>query len=178
MTLALFSIISILTLLLIFFIVKYQGAQKEVNEARLVSRKTQRHANQLNSSKDVLAQTWQNALISRLHSAQKRAVLGEQDFAVLELLFCGFSDLLHGCLNESKTMEESLKAYLQDKDIVLQDVKEVVKKFPQDIRLSWSKNTAEGLIIAFTKISERIDPTQQQAKKVTGSENTEQTAEN
>lgn len=173
-----FAVVSVLVLLLVFFIIKLQSSQKEISLLRLQSKKSLRHSNQINASKDILALTWQHTLLSRLHSGLKRASVSEQDGKVLETLFAGFSDLLHLCINEGSTLEEALIKYLSNKEgLVLQDVKEVVKKYPQDIRLAWSKNNVEGLIVTFTKLSERIDPTLSPAVKKASPNNKTESSE-
>lgn len=172
MTVAFFSIVAALTMLLIFLVIRLQNSQKLVNDLKFQTKKNQRQVSQLNTGKSILALTWQATLLSRLQASRKRASVSEQDGMVLELLFAGFSELLENCLNEGDTLEESMNKYLVDKpDVNLQAVKDVVKKFPQDIRLAWSKNNAEGLILSFTKISERIDPlSMKQAKDQSVSE--------
>lgn len=159
MTVAFFTIVAALTMLLIFLVIRLQNSQKVINNLKFQTKKTQRQVSHLNTGKSVLALTWQATLLNRLQASRKRALVSEQDGSVLELLFAGFSELLESCLNEGDTLEESITKYLSDKpDVDLQAVKDVIKKFPQDIRLAWSKNNAEGLILSFTKISERIDP--------------------
>jgi hypothetical protein len=153
-----FGVIAALTLLLIFLFIKLQSSQKEVAQLRIEARKTLRHVGHVTASKDMLALTWQNTLVNRVIAAQKRALLSEQDAKVLGVVSEGFSDLLYGCLNEGRTLEEGLLRHIEDKDITLQDVKDVIKKYPKEVRLAWTKNNAEGLIVSFTKLSEMLVP--------------------
>ena len=175
-----FGVIAALTLLLIFLFIKLQSAQKEAAQLRIEARKTLRHVGHVTASKDMLALTWQSTLLSRVSTAQKRALLSEQDANVLTILFQGFSDLLHGCLNEGHTLEEGLVRYLADKDISVQDVKDVIKKYPKEVRLSWTKNNAEGLIVSLTKLSEMLVPkkkkSQQESTEDDNGEATKQSA--
>lgn len=159
-----FGVIAALTLLLIFLFIKLQSSQKEANILRLEIRKTSRHVSQVTASKDALALTWQNTLINRLDAAHKRGLVNEQDANVLRTLFEGFSDLLHGCLNQGNTVEEGLIKYLADTELSVQDVKDVIKKYPKEVRLAWTKNNAEGLIVALTKLSEMLAPTKKTVK--------------
>jgi hypothetical protein len=55
--------------------------------------------------------------------------------------------------------------YLADQEVSVQDVKDVIKKYPKEVRLAWTKNNAEGLIVSLTKLSEMLVPTKKNAKQ-------------
>lgn len=157
---ALFSIIAILTLLLIFMFVKNQQHYKAIEDLRNQLKRSTRHLNNVALSTNVLTAGTQTNLLKRLNAAHKRGFVSEQDASVLNHIFLEFETIVARCLEKGFTLEEAIKEMLQGQELTLQEVKDTIKKFPKEVRLAWSKNTVDGFILATQNISEQLMPTE------------------
>ncbi|WP_287010835.1 hypothetical protein [Alteromonas sp.] len=81
-----------------------------------------------------------------------------------------FSTIVMNCCEKGDSLEESLKKALSNEEISLEGIQLVVKDLPSNLRMLWSKNTADGFIAfcqAVTSVKSSSDPQDAgQAKKV------------
>ncbi|MFC3095427.1 hypothetical protein DRW07_16340 [Alteromonas sediminis] len=153
-----FGVIAVLTLLLIYFVIKNQQANTEIRELKSIARRTNRQLAVVSGSTTMLTAGMQVTLQKRLQAAHKRGFVSEGDAKVLNHLFIEFENVIKACFQKGQTVEEALSELLAGEDVSLEDVKAVVKKYPKEVRLAWSKNTAEGFILSMTKMSELFTP--------------------
>ena len=148
-----FACFAALFVLLIFFGFKIQNLQKQLALSQNSLKATVRRVNDTNSSMVTLAQQIQSFLNERLESSHKRGLINSKHFEVLHPLFDKISAVAVYCMDKGMSVEEALNATLQESEITLEQVREVIKVQPNDVRLAWSKNTIDGFILACKGLS-------------------------
>ena len=143
-----FSIIGILSLVLIYFVLRSQNAQRELILARSSARTSTKRVNQAFKHIMVLANEQQKEMLIKLQAAHSKGLIKTGDFQRLEVLFAQFTTIVMLCSEKGASVEAALKATLKKEEINLQDVREVVKNMPTEVRMNWSKNTCEGFVNA------------------------------
>lgn len=151
-----FSIIGILSLLLIYFVLRLQNAQRELILARSNARASTKRANQAFRHIMALANEQQNEMLTKLESAHTKGLMKTTDYQRLAVLFAQFTTIVMLCSEKGASVEEAINAALKKQEMTLQDVREVVKNMPNDVRMSWSKNTCDGFVNACAAITRTL----------------------
>lgn len=152
------ALIAILTMMLIFLITKNQQVRSHARELQGRIRQQSRAYKLINNASKILINTTQTTLIQKLQAAYKRGIISESDANILKHLLVEFNTLLDLCIHKGTTLEEALGYVNSQSEISVEDISNLMRTYPQDVRLAWSKNNAEGLIIAMTKISALFMP--------------------
>lgn len=143
-----FSIIGILSLLLIYFVLRFQNAQRELILVRSNARTSAKRANQAFRHIMALANEQQNEMVAKVEAAHTKGLMKTTDYQCLAVLFSQFTTIVMRCSEKGASVEEAINAALKKEQMTLQDVREVVKNMPNDVRMSWSKNTCDGFVNA------------------------------
>lgn len=141
-----FGIIGLLLLLLIFFVLRTQNLQKELTLSRHSNKQSNSKANYAYRNLVLVTEALEKNLTQRLQSLYKsRLITQEQHNSLLPLMTC-FASIVMNCCEKGDTLEESLKKVLTDEDPSLEGIQLVVKELPSNLRMLWSKNTADSFI--------------------------------
>ena len=63
------------------------------------------------------------------------------------------------------SFEESLNKVLLNEEVTLEEIREVVKALPSNIRMVWAKNTADGFIAFCQTVTATVNGTTAKAQK-------------
>ncbi|MDC8831823.1 hypothetical protein [Alteromonas gilva] len=148
-----FAIFAALVVLLVFFGFKIQNLQKQLLISENNLRANTRRMNHASGSMVVLSQQIQSFLLERLESSHKRGLISNKPFEVLHPMFEKISAVAVYCMDRGMSVEEALKTALKDSEVTLEQLREIVKEQPSDIRMAWSKNTLDGFIVACKGLS-------------------------
>ncbi len=148
-----FAVFAALVTLLVFFGFKIQNLQKQLLISQNSLKSTSRRMNNANSSMVVLSQQIQGFLIERLESSHKRGLISNKPFEVLHPMYEKISAVAVYCMEKGMSVEEALKTALKDTEVTLEQLREIIKEQPSEIRMAWSKNTLDGFIIACKGLS-------------------------
>ncbi|MAJ69220.1 MAG: hypothetical protein CBB67_016660 [Alteromonadaceae bacterium TMED7] len=148
-----FASFAALILLLIFFGLKVQNLQKQLQLCQNSLKATSRRISDANGSMVVLSQQIQSFLAERLDASHKRGLVNAKHYETLQPMFEKISAVAVYCMEKGMSVEEALNAALQDGEVTLEQLREVIKVQPSDIRMAWSKNTLDGFIIACRGLS-------------------------
>ncbi|GGW85254.1 hypothetical protein [Alteromonas halophila] len=143
-----FSIIGVLSLVLIYFVLRFQNAQRELILTRTNARVSAKRATNAYRYIMALASEQQHELLSKLESANTSGLIKTTDYQRLQVLFSHFSTIVMFCSEKDATVEEAINSALKKEEINLLDVREVIKNMPNDVRMSWSRNSCESFIAA------------------------------
>ncbi len=163
MMIGLFSIIAILVIMLIFFVLRGQTMQRELALTRQTAKSNAKKVNYAYTSLVVVTNNLQQIFVSRVEKAHQRGLISEDQYGVLSILANQYSRIVMDCCEKDATVEEALKKSLSKTAVSMEDVKEVVKVFPSEVRLAWSKNTPDGLTAAMNNISQYINGKQKKS---------------
>lgn len=149
-----FGIISVLVLLLIYFVLRAQNFQRQLALSNHNVRSSTKRANYAYNNLVMISNELQQVFMARLESNHKRGMIGSGDYQILSALFSCFSTIVMECCEKEATVEEALNKVLMKLDFEMEDLKNCIKEQPSDIRVAWSKNTVDGFIAACNKISQ------------------------
>lgn len=165
MMIGLFSIIAILVIMLIFFVLRGQNMQRELTLTRQSAKSNAKKINYAYTSLVVVTNTLQQIFVSRIEKAHQRALITEDQYGILAILVNQYSRVVMDCCEKNATVEEALKKSLSKTAVSLEEVKDIVKEFPSEVRLSWSKNTPDGFTAAINNISQYINGKQKKSSQ-------------
>jgi len=146
MILVAFGIIGLLTLFLIYFVLRIQNLQRELALTRHSVKQSNSKVNYAYHNLVLVTDALEKAYISRIESAFKSKLIEQNQYNALHALMRNFSTVVMLCNEKGATLEEALKKALASESTSFEDVIEVVKALPSNVRMAWSKNTADGFI--------------------------------
>ena len=146
MILVAFGIIGLLTLFLIYFVLRIQNLQRELALTRHSVKQSNSKVNYAYHNLVLVTDALEKAYTSRIESAFKSKLIEQNQYNALLALMRNFSTVVMLCNEKGATLEEALKKALASESTSFEDVIEVVKALPSNVRMAWSKNTADGFI--------------------------------
>lgn len=159
-----FSVIGILILALIYFVLRAQNLQKELAFSRHTNKQTNSKINYAYHNLVMVTDALEKSLSSRIESAYKSRLINQEQYNALSPLMRNFSTIVMTCCEKGDSLEESLNKVLANEDITLEVIKEVVKALPGNIRMAWSKNTADGFIAFCQAVTASVTGTTKSSK--------------
>ena len=81
-----------------------------------------------------------------------------------------FSTIVMTCCEKGMSFEESLNKVLLNEEVTLEEIREVVKALPSNVRMVWAKNTADGFIAFCQTVTATVSGTTAKAQKEPSSE--------
>lgn len=160
-----YSIVGILVLLLIYFVVRGQGVQRELAVTRNGMRVNAKKAHLAATNLLLVSNELQRVYLGRVETAQRKGVISTGNYTVLSILMRNFSRIIMDCSEKGATVEEALTHALNTEDISLDDVKEYIKTCPSEVRMPWVKNTPSGFVSACNSLTQNLMGTEKPANK-------------
>ncbi|WP_246223139.1 hypothetical protein [Alteromonas profundi] len=143
-----FSVIGFLILIVGYMALRMQNMQKEITLSRSSAKQNNSKASHAYRTLVMVTEALGKNLATRIDNAFKRHLITQQQHLVLMLLMSNFSNIVMQCSEKSATVEEALSRILKTETLSFVDIQDVIKEMPSNIRVAWSKNTAEGFIAA------------------------------
>ncbi|WP_414829193.1 hypothetical protein [Alteromonas sp. H39] len=157
------SIIAVLVIMLIFFVLRGQNMQRELALTRQTAKTNAKKVNYAYTSLVVVTNNLQQIFVSRVEKAHQRALISEDQYGVLAILANQYSRVVMDCCEKEATVEEALIKSLKKTPLTIEEVKDIVKEFPSEVRMAWSKNTPDGFTAAMNHISQYINGKQKKS---------------
>lgn len=141
-----FGVIGLLLLTLIYFVLHAQNLQKELALSRHSTKQSNNKVTHAYRNLVLVTDALEKNLTFRIESAFKSRLINQAQYDVLHTLMRNFSTIVMTCCEKGFSFEESLNKVLAYEEITMEDIKEVVKELPSNVRMVWSKNTSDGFI--------------------------------
>ena len=154
-----FGVIGLLILLLIYFVLRAQNLQKELALLRHSNKQTNSKVTYAYRNLVLVTDALEKNLTSRIESAYKSRLIDQVQYQALHPLMQNFSTIIMACCEKGMSLEESLNKALLNEDVSLEDIREVVKALPGNVRMVWSKNTADGFIAFCQMVTATVNGT-------------------
>ncbi|MCW8091194.1 hypothetical protein [Alteromonas sp. ASW11-130] len=154
MLLGLFSIMGVLVIALIYFVLRAQTYQRELSLVRSTAKSNAKKVNIAYTNLVMLTNELQSVFTQRLEVANSKGLLTGGNFTAAKVVIKNFSNVIMDCCEKGNTVEEAITRRLKNDSVSLIDVKNFIKEQPNDVRMSWSKNTPEGFITACNNFSQ------------------------
>lgn len=152
-----FGVIGFLVLGLIYFVVRQQAMQTELNNLRHSLKSLDKQSRFSLSALVMLSGQLQKTYQLRLDSLQKHALIGADDYKFASFIISQVESVIMQCCEKSATVEEALTKQLANTEMEMEQINQYIAKQPSEIRVPWCKNTIGGFIAACHNItSERV----------------------
>jgi hypothetical protein len=141
-----FGVIGVLILLLIYFVLRAQNLQKELILSRSSNKQSNSRVNYVQRNLVLVTDALEQNLLQRLQSLYKSRLINQDQYNALLPLMTHFSTIVMNCCEKGDSLEESLTKALSNEEMSIEGLQLVVKELPSNLRMLWSKNTADGFI--------------------------------
>lgn len=147
------GVIGFLVLVLIYFVVKTQTLQRQLNGYRSQAKAAGTKAKFALSTLDGLASEIKKHMLNQLESAKRRNLIAGEDYERTFAIFSGFEYVVMLCCDHNATVEEALKKSLERSPVSFEDVTQYIAKQPNEVKLPWSKNHVGSYVAACHNIA-------------------------
>lgn len=152
-----FGVIGFLVLGLIYFVVRQQAMQTELNNLWHSLKSLDKQSRFSLSALVMLSGQLQKMYQGRLDSLQKHALISADDYKYASFIISQVETVIMQCCEKSATVEETITRQLASTEMEIEQINQYIAKQPSDIRVPWCKNTIGGFIAACHNItSERV----------------------
>ena len=160
-----FGVIGLLILFLIYFVLRAQNLQKELALLRHSNKQTNNKVTSAYRPLVLVTDALEKNLTARIESAYKSRLIDQTQYNALHPLMRNFSTIVMACCEKGMSFEESLNKVLLNEEVTLEEIREVVKALPSNVRMVWSKNTADGFIAFCQTVTATVSGTTAKAQK-------------
>ena len=143
-----FSIIGILVLIIIFLVFKIQMLNRQITQSKSLAKQHSQNANYAYLNLSVTAKSLQSIFLQRLETAANKGLISEKDKAVLFLILSSSSKIVFENCEKHRSIEEGLTLALRNSELTMEDIKAYMQEQPNDVRMSWVQNSADGFVRA------------------------------
>jgi hypothetical protein len=143
-----FGIIGCLVLALIFFVLRVQNIQSELNKAKFELKALQKHTKFSLSSIMLMSKQLTHSYRLKLEAMRRHGVLNGDDLTVVQFIVENVEYVVMQCCEKHATVEEALKESLESLSLEMTTIHQYIARQAVDVRVPWSKNTLDGYLAA------------------------------
>lgn len=152
-----FGVIGFLILILIYFVVRQQSMQAELNKLRIQMKSLDSQSKFSLSALVMVSGQMQKIYQVRLDNLQKHALMSNDDHRLASFIISQVEFVIMQCCEKRATVEEALHKGLASTDLDMETINKYIAKQPSEIRIPWCKNTVGGFVAACHNLtSERV----------------------
>ena len=143
-----FGVIGFLVLILIYFVVRNQSLQTELNQIKHALRSMDAQSKFSLNALVMLSGQMQRNYLARLNNLQKHALINNDDFEIASFILNQVEMVIMQCCEHKSTVEEAINKAVDNSTYNIEQINQFIAKQPSEIRVSWCKNTVGGFISA------------------------------
>lgn len=143
-----FSISGLLLLSLIYSVLRFQAAQKEIKILKYQVKSLDAHSRFSLSALLLLSAQLQRIYIARLENLQAHALIHPDDFAIAKFIISQVEFIIVECCEKHATVEEALNKTFEKAGYNMAQINKYIAKQPSEVRIPWCQNTVGGFISA------------------------------
>lgn len=143
-----FSVIGVLVLILIFFVVQSQSAQRELKQVQSAYKSLQSQNKYSLGIVMAMATQLQNTFQAQLASQHSSGLINQKDYDIAHFVLENFQFVVVQCCQYNETVEVAVKKALKGQNLTIEEISHFVARQPTEIKVPWCKNTIEGFVIA------------------------------
>ncbi len=155
-----FSIIGFLVLVLIYFVVRNQSIQAELNQLKHLVKSKDAQSRFSLSALLMLSGQLQNTYKKRLDSLQKHALISSEDYDTASFILGNVEFVIMQCCENRATVEEAINKALDRSTFTIEQINKYIAKQPSEIRVPWCKNSVGGFVSACHNLTSERTKTQ------------------
>ncbi|MCY7295776.1 hypothetical protein [Alteromonas sp. a30] len=157
MLLIFLAIIGFMLLLVIYFFIRAQGIEKELNRYKHQAKISGAQAKNGLMTIDALAVELQKMLTDRLEAARRRQLIGGEHHDAVRALFNQIERVVMYCSENNATVADALAVCLKGQSPGLSEIKLFISKQPNEVKLPWSRNNINAFITTCINIAVLLD---------------------
>ena len=158
-----FAVMGVLLLFSVYLVLRMQNLQRELALTRTSAKQSNSKVSHAYRNLVLVTEALEKNLSTRTENAFKRRLINAQQHAAFMVLMSNFSTIVMACCEKGASLEEALNQVLKNEELSLTDLQEVLKEMPSNVRMAWSKNSADGFIAACQLITITISGTTKSA---------------
>jgi hypothetical protein len=143
-----FSVIGFLVLLLIYFAVRHQNAQRELTQLRRMVKSLDNQGKFSLSAVVMLSGQLQKTYQTRLEWLNKHALISATDYKPASFVVSQVEYVILQCCEQRATVEEAINKALEQSDLDIESINQFVARQSSEVRIPWCKNTIGGFLAA------------------------------
>lgn len=147
------GIIAFMLMIIIYFVIRSQGLQREIKLATNASKSSGRKLKQTQKQLVFMAHELQTIFLSRLESVNKRGLLKQDEYQIAYFILNRFEFVVMNCAEHGSTVEEAVSKSLQSQAVKIEQINEFIKEQPSEVRMAWCQNKLDGYVAACRGIS-------------------------
>ena len=151
------AVIGFMLLLVIYFFVRAQSIEKELNRYKHQAKVLGVQAKNSLMTVDALAVELQKMLTDRLEAARRRQLIGGEHHDAIRALFNQIERVVMYCSENNASVADALEVCLKSQSPGLQEIKLYISKQPNEIKLPWSRNTVNSFLTTCINIAMLLD---------------------
>ncbi len=143
-----FGVIGFLVLVLIFFVMRSQNAQRELKLVQSAHKSLQSQNKYSLGIVMAMATQLQNTFQAKLAAQNSSGLINHKDYEVASFVLENFQFVVVQCCQHNETVEVAVRKALKGQSITIEEISHFVSRQPAEIKVPWCKNTIEGFVVA------------------------------
>ena len=143
-----FSVIGFLVLGLIYFVVRNQALQRELNQIKYALKALDSQSKFSLNALVMLSGHMQRSYLSKLEGLQKSALISNEDYELANFIMQQVEMVIMQCCEHNATVEEAINKAVSASPYNIEQINQFISKQPSEVRIAWCKNTVGGFIAA------------------------------
>lgn len=143
-----FGVIGFLVLILIYFVVRNQGMQRELTQLKHTVKSIDTQSKFSLSALLMLSGQIQKTYQVRLESLQKHALINNDDYEIAHFILSQVEFVIMQCCEQRSTVEEAINKALDRSTYDIEQINQFVARQPSEVRVPWCKNSIGGFVSA------------------------------
>lgn len=157
MLFAILAVIAFMVLLVIYFFVRSQSVEKELKVQKNQLKLSEGQAKSALVATATIVSELQKILLSRIDAAKRRNLIGGQQYEATKTLYEHMDRMVMLCCEKGSTVAEAADKVFASTSPNIEEIKAFISDRPSDVRMQWSRNTANSFISACVKIADQIE---------------------
>lgn len=143
-----FGVIGCLVIALIFFVMRVQSAQVELNKTKAELKGLQKQTRFSLGSIMLMSKQLTHTYRTKLDAMRRHGALHGDDLTVVQFIVENVEYVVMQCCEKHATVEEALKESLEGFSLDMAAIQKYIARQPVEVRVPWSKNTLDGYLAA------------------------------
>lgn len=143
-----FGVIGFLVLILIYFVVRNQSLQSELNQIKHALRSIDAQSKFSLNALVMLSGQMQRTYLAKLENLKKHALINQDDYDIANFILNQVEMVIMQCCEHKSTVEEAINKAVDNSTYSIEQINQFIAKQPSEIRVSWCKNTVGGFVAA------------------------------
>jgi hypothetical protein len=150
-----FGVIGFLILVLVYFVTRSQGMQREFKQVQRAYKTLQTQNKYSLSIVMAMSTQLQYSFQTKLAELKSHDQINHQDYNIVNFILENFQFIIVQCCQHNESVEVAVRRALKGQELKIENIIEYIKRQPLEISVPWCKNSVEGFIAACRNLVNR-----------------------